>query len=180
MKGIIEFAHDILSSKVSSSDICVDMTAGNGKDTAFLCGLAKFVYAFDIQEIALNNTTKLLEKNNFTNYELILSSHENVDLFVKEKVKAFIYNLGYLPTGDKTITTLATSTINSLKKCLSLLDEKGIIVLVIYPGHENGAIESEIVYKFMSKLPQTDYSIITYKFINQINNPPYVIVLERR
>ena len=180
MERIVEFAHNLLLKKVKKDDICVDMTAGNGKDTLFLCNLSKFVYAFDIQQIALDNTKMFLEKNNVSNYQLILSSHEHIDLYVKEKVKAFIYNLGYLPTGDKNITTMANSTILSIKKALNLLDDKGLLVLVVYPGHETGSIESELVYNFMSLLPQKDYEIITYKFINQINNPPYVIALERR
>ena len=127
MKKAIEFAHDVLINKISTQDIFVDMTMGNGNDTLFLCKIAKFVYAFDIQQIALDNTKKKLIDNDLSNYSLILDTHENIDLYIKESVKGFIYNLGYLPTGDKNITTLYTSTINSLKKALLLLKEKGII-----------------------------------------------------
>ena len=125
MKKAIEFAHDVLINKISTQDIFVDMTMGNGNDTLFLCKIAKFVYAFDIQQIALDNTKKKLIDNNLSNYSLILDTHENIDLYIKESVKGFIYNLGYLPTGDKNITTLYTSTINSLNKALLLLKEKG-------------------------------------------------------
>ena len=177
---IIEFAHDVLINKISTQDIFVDMTMGNGNDTLFLCKIAKFVYAFDIQQIALDNTKKKLIDNDLSNYSLILDTHENIDLYIKESVKGFIYNLGYLPTGDKNITTLYTSTINSLKKALLLLKEKGIIVLVVYEGHENGKIESIKLNEFLISLPQKEYDVITYRFINQINNPPYVVVIERK
>ena len=103
MKKAIEFAHDVLINKISTQDIFVDMTMGNGNDTLFLCKIAKFVYAFDIQQIALDNTKKKLIDNDLSNYSLILDTHENIDLYIKESVKGFIYNLGYLPTGDKNI-----------------------------------------------------------------------------
>lgn len=180
MKKATVFAHDVLINKISTQDIFVDMTMGNGNDTLFLCKIAKFVYAFDIQQIALDNTKKKLTENNLNNYELILDSHENIDLYIKEEVKGFIYNLGYLPSGDKNITTLYSSTINSLKKALLLLKEKGIIVLVVYEGHDNGKVESIKLNEFLVSLPQKEYDVITYRFINQINNPPYVVVIERK
>ena len=180
MERVIEFAHNIISRKVNKNDICVDMTIGNGKDTLFLCNLAKFVYGFDIQQCAIENTTNYLNENCVNNYKLFLSSHENINLYINEKIKAFIYNLGYLPTGDKSIATCFDSTINSLKKSFELLDEKGVIVLVVYPGHKQGEIESLEVEKYVQTIPQKEYDVVKYQFINQINNPPYVIVIERK
>ena len=180
MKKAVDFAHDVLINKISTEDIFVDMTLGNGNDTLFLCKLVKFVYAFDVQQIALDNSKKRLDENNVSNYSLILSSHELVDQYITEKVKGFIYNLGYLPTGDKSITTNYDSTISSLKKALMLLKEKGIIVLVVYEGHDSGKIESSKVMEFVSSLSQKEYDVVTYRFVNQINNPPYVIVIERK
>ena len=58
MKKATEFAHDVLITKISTQDVFVDMTMGNGNDTLFLCKIAKFVYAFDLQQIALDNTKK--------------------------------------------------------------------------------------------------------------------------
>ena len=81
MKKAIEFAHDVLINKISTQDIFVDMTMGNGNDTLFLCKIAKFVYAFDIQQIALDNTKKKLIDNDLNNYSLILDTHENIDYY---------------------------------------------------------------------------------------------------
>ena len=66
----------------------------------FLAKLAKQVYAFDIQEQALEKTSQRLQEAYLTNAELILQGHETVDQFVRE-VKAAIFNLGYLPSADK-------------------------------------------------------------------------------
>lgn len=180
MKRVIDYAHEIAKEKVNSNDVCVDMTIGNGNDTLFLCQISKFVYGFDIQIQAINNTNNLLNCNNCHNYKLILDSHEFIDKHITEKVKLFIYNLGYLPSGDKAITTLYESTINSLNKALYLLDNKGIIIMVVYPGHEQGLIESVKVLEYVKTLSQKEYDVVKYEFINQINNPPFVIVIERK
>ena len=180
MKWVIEFAHELAKEKVNINDTCVDMTIGNGNDTLLLCKLSKFVYGFDIQNQALENTSALLKENKCDNYKLILDSHEFIDNYISEKVKLFIYNLGYLPSGDKAITTLYESTINSLNKALYLLDNKGIIIMVVYPGHEQGLIESVKVLEYVKTLPQKEYDVVKYEFINQINNPPFVIVIERK
>ena len=62
LERVIEFAHNIIAKKVNKNDICVDMTIGNGKDTLFLCNLSKFVYGFDIQQCAVDNTNDYLDK----------------------------------------------------------------------------------------------------------------------
>lgn len=180
MKRVLDFAHTIISLYVSKEDICVDMTIGNGNDTLFLCEISKFVYGFDIQQLAIENTKKLLNENNISNYKLILDSHNNVDTYVNEKIKAFIFNLGYLPKGDKSITTNYVSTLEAINKSLKLLEINGLIVLVIYPGHEEGKIESTYINEYVATLNQKQYDVVTYKFLNQVNNPPYVIVIERK
>ena len=180
MLKIIEFAHKVIKDKVSKNDICVDMTVGNGNDTLFLASICKFVYGFDIQQLAIDNTTKRLNDNNVSNYQLFLSSHEKVDELVKEKVKAFIFNLGYLPSGDKSITTNYVSTINAINNAMKILDDKGVIILVVYLGHENGKMEESKLVEYVKTIDQRQYEVLTYRFINQINNPPYVIAIERK
>jgi len=180
MEKIIEFIHSNINRKINNNSICVDMTIGNGHDTLFMASKAKFTYGFDIQELAINNTTKLLEDNNITNYKLILDSHSNIDKYINDMVDIFAYNLGYLPTGNKNITTMVESTINSLIKALDLLNEKGMIVLAVYEGHDEGKKESNALYDFVTKLDQKEYDVVIYRFVNQINNPPYAIIIEKR
>ena len=54
-----------------------------------------------------------LDKNN--NVIIINESHHKIDEFVNEEINCICYNLGYLPGGNKQITTLAET---SLKSCL--------------------------------------------------------------
>lgn len=177
MLKIIPFIHKIIKDKVSNEDITIDATVGNGNDTLFLCKISKFVYGFDIQGEAIKNTEKKL--TNFNNYSLFLSSHENVLEYVKEDVKAVIFNLGYLPNGDKEITTLYPKTIIAIKRCISLLAPGGIICITLYPGHENGRLESINIEAYANSLDQRKFNVLKYIFTNQINNPPYALIIEK-
>ena len=178
MKRPLEMAHDFLAQVISQEDIVVDATMGNGHDTLFLAKLAKQVYAFDIQEQALEKTSQRLQEADLTNVELILQGHETVDQFVRE-VKAAIFNLGYLPSADKSIITQPQTTIEALDKLCHMLVKGGRIAIMIYYGHEGGDIERDAVMDFVSHLPQEEYTAAIYRTLNQINNPPFLVMIEK-
>ena len=178
MKKPLELAHDFLAEIISKEDIVVDATMGNGHDTLFLAKLAKQVYAFDIQEQALEKTSQRLLEAGLTNVELILQGHETVDQFVTE-VKAAIFNLGYLPSADKNIITKPQTTIEALEKLCRMLIKGGRIAIMIYYGHEGGDIERDAVMDFVSQLPQQEYTATIYRTLNQINNPPFLVMIEK-
>lgn len=180
MKNVISFGHDLLKQFVLKDDITIDMTAGNGNDTLFLASISRKVFAFDIQEQAITNTRRLLEKNNISNVELINSSHEFVRSYVKDLVGAVIFNLGYLPRGNKTITTKYQTTIPAIESVLKLLKPNGICVIVVYPGHPAGYEESIFLEKHLKNLSQEKYQVLKYKFINQANNPPYLLAIYKK
>jgi len=179
----IEISKRICQSKLNNGDIAVDCTMGNGFDTEFLCCLVGDkgkVYAFDIQESAVMNTQKkLLESNLLERAEIILDGHQNVDKYIRENVKLVIFNLGYLPRGNHEITTKKETTIEAVQKCLDILEPNGIILLIIYTGHENGKTEKEALECFTSKLNQKEYNVANICFTNQINNPPQLICIEK-
>ena len=178
MKRPLEMAHDFLAQVITKEDIVVDATMGNGYDTLFLAKLAKQVYAFDIQEQALEKTSQRLQEAGLTNAELILQGHETVDQFVRE-AKAGIFNLGYLPSADKSIITQPQTTIEALEKLCHLLVKGGRIAIMIYYGHEGGDIEKDAVMDFVSQLPQQEYTATIYRTLNQINNPPFLVMIEK-
>ena len=178
MKRPLEMAHDFLAQVITREDIVVDATMGNGHDTLFLAKLAKQVYAFDIQEQALEKTSQRLQEAGLTNAELILQGHETVDQFVKE-VKAAIFNLGYLPSADKSIITQPQTTLDALDKLCHMLVKGGRIAIMIYYGHEGGDIERDAVMDFVSNLPQEEYTATIYRTLNQINNPPFLVMIEK-
>ncbi|HFY0562343.1 TPA: class I SAM-dependent methyltransferase, partial [Streptococcus pyogenes] len=118
LKRPIHLSHDFLAEVVDKSSVVVDATMGNGNDTAFLAQLAKKVYAFDVQEQAIRKTSERLAQLGLSNAELILAGHEAVDQYVTEPVRAAIFNLGYLPSADKSIITLPNTTLQALSKLL--------------------------------------------------------------
>ena len=178
MKRPLDMAHDFLAQIITQEDIVVDATMGNGHDTLFLAKLAKQVYAFDIQEQALEKTSQRLQEAGLTNAELILQGHETVDQFVTE-VKAAIFNLGYLPSADKSIITQPQTTLEALDKLCQMLVKGGRIAIMIYYGHEGGDIEKDAVMDFVSQLPQQEYTATIYRTLNQINNPPFLVMIEK-
>ena len=178
MKRPLELAHDFLAQVITQEDIVVDATMGNGHDTLFLAKLAKQVYAFDIQEQALEKTSQRLQEAGLTNAELILQGHETVDQFVRE-VKAAIFNLGYLPSADKSIITQPQTTLEALDKLCHMLVKGGRIAIMIYYGHDGGDIERDAVLNYVSQLPQQEYTATIYRTLNQINNPPFLVMIEK-
>lgn len=186
MNSIINFSHELLSRTVQKGDLAIDGTAGNGHDTLFLADLVGQdgkVLSFDIQSEALARTKSLLEKNNsLQQVDLIHDSHAQADHYLpqNEKIKAAIFNLGYLPNGDKTIVTQAKSTLQAVKLILDQLSTGGLLILVVYRGHPGGQEESKAVWNFSKKLDQAKFNVLHYEFINQVNLPPYLIAIEKR
>ena len=175
-KTLIAF---FMKNYIDKIKVAVDMTVGNGFDSKNILEILQpeKLYCFDIQQEALDNSKILLEK--YLNCELILENHKNFDKFVKENIDFAIYNLGYLPKGDKNITTNAEDVEESLKKLLGKLNSKGIIFITFYIGHSAGQIESLEVSKFIQKLNQKEYTILKFTFENQKNNPPYVVMIQK-
>ena len=183
LERVLQYAQTLLKSAINEGDIAVDATAGNGHDTLFLAQLVGddgFVYAFDVQKQAVDATLHRLLDNALEHRALVLKDgHENVAKYVNKPVAAAIFNLGYLPGSDHEVITRPNTTIQALEGLLKLLKVGGIIVLVIYHGHEGGKEERDEVIRFVSELPQKYIHVLRYEFLNQKNDPPFVIALEK-
>lgn len=94
-------------------------------------------------------------------------------------MKAAIFNLGYLPSADKSIITQPQTTLEALEKLCQMLIKGGRIAIMIYYGHEGGDIERDAVMDFVSQLPQQEYTAAIYRTLNQINNPPFLVMIEK-
>jgi hypothetical protein len=143
------------------------------------------VYAFDIQQEAIAATTFRLQCDNMHNRcTLFQTGHENMKASLPEiafgKITGAVFNLGYLPGGDKAIVTKAETTIAAIGQLMEIMAPEGIIVLVIYHGRSEGAMERDLLLHFVSNLPQEQAHVLLYSFINQINHPPFIIAIEKR
>lgn len=177
----------LLDQKIKNGSVVVDATMGNGNDTLFLCQqvLPKGkIYAFDIQEVALKRTLKLLKDHHYNaetvaNIHCIKDSHENFDQYISESVDVFMYNLGYLPGSDQSIITNPESTIKSLKSALSLLKVGGIISIIVYYGHPGGSREKEALENFWGLLSNRRFRIFQGSMPYNDHCPPIIYIIEK-
>lgn len=180
----VEFSHLLLKENISAGDVVIDATAGNGHDTKYLAdlvGTAGKVYSFDIQKEAITKTRELLEKNELAaQTQLILDSHANLDQYLNKKISAVIFNLGYLPGGNKEIITRSETTIAAVEKSIELLQKNALIILVIYSGHPGGKEEKNALLDFASKLDYKKFNVLNYEFLNQPGPPPQILAIKKR
>lgn len=179
IKRPIHLSHDFLAEILDQEAVAVDATMGNGHDTAFLAQRAGKVYAFDVQAQALEKTQERLDQLGLTNAVLVLEGHEHIDKHVKEPIRAAIFNLGYLPSADKELITQAHTTLEALGKILDRLEVGGRVAIMVYYGHEGGSQEKDAVLDYVRKLDQTLYTVMQYQPLNQINTPPFLLMIEK-
>ncbi len=168
---------------IGEGDTVVDFTMGNGNDTLFLSktvGESGRVYAFDIQEEALISTrAHLKEMGAPENYTLISASHHRVREFVEEPIKAGIFNLGYLPrSGKKGVTTLRETTFPAVVAALELLAPDGVLIVAIYPGHEEGRLEGNMLRDYFKTLSRFRICASEFHILNSPDSP-YFYLLEK-
>ena len=178
---ILPFARYLLKKAVTEGDSAIDATCGNGNDTVFLSHLVGnegCIFAFDIQQEAIESTGKRLKEAGIKNVELILDGHENVLQYVDREISAAIFNLGYLPGSDKQITTNGRVTWKAVIEMLSLLKVGGLIILVVYHGHEEGKIERDEIEAAITTLDPSKTEVLRYEFLNK-RSAPYVIAIEK-
>ncbi|GKU84812.1 class I SAM-dependent methyltransferase [Niallia sp. NCCP-28] len=188
LERILPFARSLLANCIQSGDIAVDATMGNGHDTLFLAKLvgdSGKVFSFDIQQDALIATEKKVAENNLKDSVFLsLCGHEQIKSVIPPsfhgKVTGAVFNLGYLPGGDKSIVTTSATTIEAIKQLLEILAPEGIIVLVIYHGHPEGQQERDALLQYVESIDQQTAHVLEYRFINQMNNPPFIIAIEKR
>lgn len=183
ISGILPFAHQLLHRALPHGAVALDATAGNGYDTVHLAqcvGAHGRVYAIDIQAQAIQATrTRLQQHGLLERVHLIHASHADVTQHVPHGIHAAVFNLGYLPNGDKQLTTQTASTLTALQQTMQLLAHGGVLVVVAYRGHAEGAAEYAAIQQWVAQLPTTQAVVAQYELLNQKNNPPVVLAVEK-
>lgn len=181
MVDLKELHKHFILEHLHEGEVAVDFTMGNGNDTLFLSkavGEKGRVYAFDIQQEALKSTRELLISEGAPeNYTLICASHHLVKEFVKEPIKAGMFNLGYLPgSGKKALTTLRETTMPAVEAAIDLLLPDGVLIVAIYPGHEEGALEGEMLREYFSTLSKYRICPSEFRILNSPTSPYFFLV----
>ncbi len=170
----------LLAPHIFEGATVADFTMGNGNDTLWLAksvGKNGKVYAFDIQEDALIHTKeKLISEDVDERCTLIRDSHHKCTEYIDEKLDAGVFNLGFLPGGDKRITTLRETTLPAVKAALSLIKPGGGLLIAVYPGHEEGALEGELLTKLFEGYNQKMLSAYKFNVLNSKESPFFILV----
>ena len=172
-----ELAKAICEKYAGKEKIAVDATCGNGHDTVWLAERFGRGYAFDIQEKAAEATRQLVKSRGFQNVKVINDSHEKMAEYVHEKVKLVMFNLGYLPGGDKEIVTETASTLKAIEAALSLLEKDGLVCITMYPGHPQGAREKAALIRMAAGLDKSQYHCVRTDMVNQSEGAPEILFI---
>jgi 16S rRNA C1402 N4-methylase RsmH len=188
----VQWSHVILSPRLRAGDAVVDATAGNGHDTVFLAqhvlpgGL---VFAFDVQQEAVEATRRQIEnwKSELGDNQSITlhhAGHERMaELLPPElcgHLRAVMFNLGYLPGGEKTLITRVDTTLSALEQALEWLAGDGVLTVVVYPGHEGGRQEADVVERWMVALPSDRFEAQRLGYVNFKPTTPFCLAVRKR
>ena len=176
-------ARDFLDGLIQPGDAVVDATMGNGHDTLYLAqkvGESGRVWAFDVQQAALDATRRRLEDNGCAGrVRLILDSHANMAAYVDEPPSAILFNLGWLPGAPHGVTTRVETTLQAVNAALGLLREEALLTICIYPGHAEGAREREALLAWARGLDESAYDTMLRCYLNQSGDPPLLIAVKK-
>lgn len=171
----LAMVHAFLRKEVRPGAVCIDATAGKGRDTALLCRLAGEtgrVLAFDIQEEAVAQTRALLASEGLR-AEVLLDSHAHMGRYLPpESVDCIVFNFGRLPGGDPKIFTRADTSVEAIRAGLKLLRPGGVLAIALYYGGENGYEERDRILQYLEGVDQRCFSVLACRWTNRRGDPP--------
>ncbi len=183
MLRAIDMAHVLLRDTLKPGDWVVDATVGNGHDTLWLAqmvGPSGRVFGFDVQAAALAETRRRVA--GLPQVTLFHAGHElmaeHLPAEAKGRLAAVMFNLGFLPGGDKAVITRAETTLAALHHALDWLAVGGQITLVVYPGHTGGSDEASTVRSWAEGLPGS-FTAARFGWINTVRPGPELLLIER-
>ena len=179
-----ELAMSVTLTYIKPGDTVIDATCGTGQDTVVLAravGNEGSVYAFDIQKSAHLLTEARLKSHGITNVQMKMQSFVSMSDHIQERsAAAVVFNLGYLPGGDHSITTTADTTLEGLEAALRTIRPGGIVTVVMYDGHEEGAEEKKAILEWAEDLDQSRYHVAYVSLLNQKKHPPEILWITRK
>lgn len=178
------WAKELIENAVFPGAHVIDATMGNGHDTEWLCELVGEngrVYAFDVQQEAVNRTAERLEQvGMIQRTQLFCLGHEHMADVVCEQVDAVVFNLGWLPGAEHGVTTQTSTTLRAVNAALSLLKEEAVMTICIYPGHDEGTRELHALLNWAGELDDRRYDAVLKSYLNQPNDPPQMLAVRKK
>lgn len=186
--SLVNTAHDLIRTILRPGDSAIDATVGNGHDTVFLAeqiSPSGRVYGFDIQQAAIESTlAKFRQSPSLACLTLIHASHADMDekipAHLHGKIRAIMFNLGYLPGGDKTVITAADSTLTALNAAVRILADDGLITVLAYPGHAGGDSETAQVETWCNRLDAERFKVSIIFSNEHKDSAPKLFVIRKQ
>jgi 16S rRNA C1402 N4-methylase RsmH len=184
--SLVDAAQRAVAEVLRAGGTAIDATAGNGRDTLFLAGQVGAtgrVYAFDIQQAALAATAVRLQQSGLAAWvELIHAGHETMSHHLPAehigKIDAIMFNLGYLPGGDKSVITTIETTLQALHEATTLLAPGGVLTILAYPGHRGGDKETAAVRRWCGMMNSEAFTV-QHLFLPDKNTAPQLWVVRK-
>ncbi len=184
---ISDICHRILVPSLQSGDVTIDATTGNGHDTLFLARATApggQTFAFDIQPRAVETARNLVTGEEPEAHVVFFTcSHTELKQKLQDDVhgniSAAVFNLGYLPHGDKSISTQTVSSLDAIQQAFELLKPLGHLCITAYPGHPGGAEEADAVSNWASALPAKTADAAEYRMSNRGPTAPHLIHVQK-
>lgn len=179
MKSARHWARELQQEAIEPGMRVIDATMGNGHDTQWLCelvGETGRVYAFDVQQAAVENTRARLQAAGLLERAVLIhDGHQHVRRYIEEAVDSVLFNLGWLPGGDHRVTTRLETTLTAVNECLQLLKPGGLMTICAYPGHDEGTRELSALVQWARELDSSRYSVMARGYLNQSASCPPVL-----
>lgn len=187
MLSILDKAKQLTAEVLSDGSTAIDATLGNGHDAVHLAkhlGPTGHLIGIDIQPEAVRSSRERLTTAGWREQvTLIEGDHADLeDLLpsaVVGEVDAVMFNLGYLPGSDHSVTTRPESTVPALEQATRVLRPGGRMTVVMYKGHSGGVAEYEAVMQWATELDQASLEVLHYRFVNQMHRPPELLAVEK-
>lgn len=180
---ITALAHEHVARVISTGDLAIDATVGNGHDTLFLAhsvGAQGRVIGFEIQPQAVAAARALVAAAGVgERAKIVQAGHQYLPQHIPPdwhgNVAAIMFNLGYCPGGDKTIVTRAPTTLAALAHATRVLRPGGLVSLAVYRAHAGGAHEAQAISRWLAGPGSIHFHS------HQIESPgPWLYLLTRR
>ncbi len=182
LRGPVPLSHLLLRRFIQPGNRVADATCGNGKDTlllAHLVGEAGHVWAFDIQQEALDRTAqRLAEQNLQQRVSLLYAGHERMLELVEPPLHGVVFNLGWLPGAPREVATCTATTLTALEAALQLLAPAGLVLITCYPGHAGGDQEAAAVQEWATSLSSRSYFVWRMGQLNVTSDAPFCLLIQ--
>ncbi len=186
LPSTLTLAHHLVEGVLHSGSLAVDATVGNGKDTLFLAravGVSGQVHGFDIQQEALDRAEERLRAAGVAErVRLHRKGHQQMAETLppdwRGKVRAVMFNLGYLPGGNPTVITRTDTTLPALEQSLEWLAPGGILTVMLYTGHPGGKEEADRVLEVLKKLDARRFRTVCCQTLNR-RQAPFLIAVSK-